>query len=1044
MDKKTASGYKNSFSQLFESAPIPMAYATEKDGYTDTTWNTAWYRTFGYPRDQAHGRSGNDIGLWVRPEDRNRLIRMANGQSTVTDFETQLRCHDGTVRHCALSGSFIDRPDGRILMVVYHDITQRKAAEKALKKSEGRYRDIVEGTDNLVTEVDSKGRFTFVNEASRRIFGLSPAQCLGKPASDFIHPADRKKTEESFAEWIRARATKISFENRQVSRSGQTRHMLWSIKIHYDAKGNVTVLKSIARDMTEKKDAENELKRSQATLSSIFTAAPVGIGMVVDRTITFANEQMSRISGYSTAEMTGKKSLFLYPDLEEYQRVGKLKYDQIRQCGSGTVETRFKRKSGEIIHVLLSSTPIDQRNLAAGVTFTVLDITRRKEADTRLKKSEALLSATISSIKDGINVLDRDLIVQMVNPTMQEWYSHKRPLLGNKCYACYHDADTPCTACPTLRALASGKTESGEMPGPKGSAIEWVEVSSFPIKDRDTGTLTGVVEFLHDITGRKYAEKELANYREHLEELVQCRTAELQEANRELERARVEAENANLAKSEFLANMSHEIRTPLNAVTGFSELLSSLVDDDKQKSYLSAIKTAGKNLLTLINDILDLSKIEAGRLEIKKVPVNIRSVLEEVRQVFALEVSRKQLAFSMDIEEGFSEILHLDEVRLRQILLNLVGNAVKFTEKGHVKICLSTLPVAKNLREIHLTVEDTGMGIPGRDIHGIFESFRQQTGQDSSRYRGTGLGLSICKRLVEMMDGQIRVDSTPGRGSTFKISIPNVKVLFTEPPSLKAPAEAVPVRFEKAKVLVVDDVDSNRLFLKELLEKANLDVLTAENGQEAVLMSPEYLPDLILMDLRMPVLDGVSAAEQLKSNHKTWDIPIIAVTAAYFPDGSPLNPDSPGQENLLADRHFDACLSKPVAPPRLLAELSRYLTVLPDPSQASQTAAALRSAAPLSPRTVSRLPRVIDMLLSKFSPRCEKFKSRQPIREVRQFARELQDLGREFNLDLLSAYGCRLAAHADHYDVAGMKEMVADFPGILDALISIKEKTHGK
>ncbi|MCP4715030.1 MAG: HAMP domain-containing protein, partial [Deltaproteobacteria bacterium] len=344
--------------------------------------------------------------------------------------------------------------------------------------------------------------------------------------------------------------------------------------------------------------------------------------------------------------------------------------------------------------------------------------------------------------------------------------------------------------------------------------------------------IDGFNDMLSEIQKR---DNELELHREHLEEQVSKRTAELKRQQLDLEDAldrakqlAVEADAASHAKSEFLANMSHEIRTPLNAVLGFSDLLKKLVSDDRQKSYLDSIASSGKNLLTLINDILDLSKIEAGNLELQYEAVDIKAVIKEMQNTFAPRIDEKGLVFTVKWPAEIPELLLLDEVRLRQILFNLIGNAVKFTDSG--SIVLSIFAAALDRQEpavdLRIAVEDTGIGIASESIDLIFDAFKQQDGQSARIYGGTGLGLTISKRLVEMLGGTLSVESRPGGGSCFCVVLPEVACAHGVPvfSELDDSLDVDAIHFDSALMLVVDDIEINRRLVKEYLHDTSLSI----------------------------------------------------------------------------------------------------------------------------------------------------------------------------------------------------------------------------
>ena len=493
-----------------------------------------------------------------------------------------------------------------------------------------------------------------------------------------------------------------------------------------------------------------------------------------------------------------------------------------------------------------------------------------------------------------------------------------------------------------------------------------------------------------------------------LEELVEERTAELAQQNEQLVMARERADRANQAKSEFLANMSHELRTPLNAVTGYSELLSSMVSDPKQRSYLSSIKTAGKNLLTLINDVLDLSRIEAGGMVIQSSAVSLKAICEEIAQIFKPRVAEKGLDLIIDRAEELPELLFLDETRVRQILLNLVGNAVKFTDRGFVRLGVRCAHRPDRSVDVVMSVRDSGIGIPESDQERIFGSFVQRSDQDSVKYGGTGLGLAITRRLVEMMNGSITLRSEPGRGTNFTVELRHVKAASSKEQLVQdEEIDLDAVQFSPAAVLVVDDIDSNRRLLAEILSRLQLEVFTSGNGQEALLMVNEVRPDVILMDLRMPVMDGMEALKRLKDNPATREIPVVALTAS-----------STRREKEYALQHgFDGFLPKPLRLADLVDELSAYLERAPDGREPS---ASRGTPMKVSWREVSE-PEILEgKLSSEVAPLYRSLRRALILADVKRLAAEMDRLGRDHRAEALVHCGREMQLQAEMIDVRAL------------------------
>jgi len=390
-------------------------------------------------------------------------------------------------------------------------------------------------------------------------------------------------------------------------------------------------------------------------------------------------------------------------------------------------------------------------------------------------------------------------------------------------------------------------------------------------------------------------------------------TKKLQKDHEELRVAKLEADNANKIKSEFVANMSHEIRTPLNAIIGFSELINKTEVSLKQKSYLSAITSGGNTLLGIINDILDISKIEAGKLEIQNDETSLLPIINDIKAIFEQKAKNKSLEIILDIDSKLPFLIMIDEIRLRQILLNIVGNAIKFTHEGYINIGVYSSNIQNNSFDLKIDIKDTGIGIPKDQQKKIFESFVQQDGQKNRQYGGTGLGLAICLKLIKMMNGNIHLESKENHGSIFSIMLNNIKIA-NHKQLISKEEESCQIEFEKSSILVVDDVQLNRKLIIESFKEQNITFYEASNGQEAINIVSEFKPSLILMDIKMPIMDGLEATKILKKDVRYKSIPIIALTASI---------KAKGVENLAV--LFSGYITKPLHFDILIKEFKRFL-----------------------------------------------------------------------------------------------------------------------
>ena len=560
---------------------------------------------------------------------------------------------------------------------------------------------------------------------------------------------------------------------------------------------------------------------------------------------------------------------------------------------------------------------LDEQGKPLLLMGTIQDITERKAAEAMVAESRNLLLTVIDSSPSRVFWKDRDLRYLGCNTAFAKdaGMAHPKDVIGKDDYQMGWAAQAELYRADDRAVMASGVAKlyfEEPQTTPDGRMI-WLRTSKIPLRDHGNQTV-GVIGIYEDITERREAEAELEQHRYHLEALVEERTAALSIA-------KDAAEAANRAKSTFLANMSHELRTPMHAIMGMTELARRRVSDPKAQDQLGKAMVSAQRLLAIINAVLDISKIEADRLKLEERPFTLSHVLENLTHLTEHLATTKGLVFSIDIEPKVASLQFIgDALRVGQILLNLTSNAIKFTAAGSVAVRTTLAEETDNDVLVRCEITDTGIGIPADHLKRIFEPFEQADGSTTRNYGGTGLGLAISKRLVEMMGGQIGAESTTEGGTRFWFSVRLKKAAIDAAPASlpeqQTPEALIRERYGGVRVLLVEDEPVTQEVSRGLLEEGGLTVDLAENGAEAVDMVRRTDYALILMDIQMPLLNGIQATREIRLIPGRETIPILALTANVFEE----------ERQSYLDAGMNDHIGKPVQPDVLFSALLKWLS----------------------------------------------------------------------------------------------------------------------
>ena len=854
----------------------------------DVTWTTDYeFKTsfvspnakniIGYTPEEIYEGGSNIFPERIHPEDAEKVekaFKKLFDKGNMFDVEFRIKTKDGEWIWLHDRSIAIYERDGVMYADgVFSNITSRKQAEDALRESERKYRDIFENVTDLIYVHNLEGDFTETNLAWNKELGLTADDLAGLNVKDLM-PEKYKDRFDDYLNRIKAKGKDQGLMS-LVAKDGHEFIIEYRNSLVNSPAGPIGVRGS-ARDITEQIHAQRELRQSEEKYRTILENIEDGY-FEVDLTgkLIFFNDALCRVTGYPRNELMGINNRD-YMDEETAKKVYET-YVRIFETGEPVKGLEYEiQKDGIQKHVETSVSLMKDRNgQSIGFRGILRDVSERKQAEETIREYSENLEVMVEQRTNDLKKSEEKYRTILGN--IEDGY-YEVDLAGNQTF--FNDSLCKITGYPEHELMGMNNREYTDEENARKLYIEYNKVyetgiptkrfeweitrkdgkkrfmeTSISMITSSEGRSVGFRGILRDVTERKKLEREF------------------------IEKSRL-AEEASRAKSEFLANMSHEIRTPLNGIIGMAELALDTKLDDNQKNIFHTINTEANSLQDVINEVLDFSKIEAGKLDLEDIPFDLRIAIENVASSFAHKTDQKGLEFISFLSPDVPSRLIGDPGRLRQILANLSGNALKFTHEGEIYIKADMAEDLGDKVKIRFLVKDTGIGIPKEKQATIFESFTQADGSTTRKYGGTGLGTTISKQLAELMGGEIGVESEEGKGSTFWFT-----AVFNKQKRHDAVPAAKKADLKDIKVLVVDDNQTNRFVLTEYFRSWGCLPVEATNGKEALSILKESIAskepfDLLLTDFQIPEMSGFDLAKAIKTMETLEGVPIIVLTSA--------------------------------------------------------------------------------------------------------------------------------------------------------------------